>query len=83
MEAVQENLLITKRFVILAGRVLNDGLVTDKGWRSIYYDNPGLFGTQAVVNAIVDDIAYTIGVDRTALHVVCHSAGHNFDLVLI
>lgn len=38
--------------------------------RSIYYDNPELFGTQQVVDSIVDDIAYTIGVDRAALHVV-------------
>lgn len=38
--------------------------------RSIYYDNPDLFGTQQVVDSIVDDIAYTIGVDRAALHVV-------------
>uniref|UniRef100_A0A093XDK4 DNA topoisomerase (ATP-hydrolyzing) n=1 Tax=Talaromyces marneffei PM1 TaxID=1077442 RepID=A0A093XDK4_TALMA len=34
-----------------------------------------LFGTQAVVNAIVDDIAYTIGVDRTALHVASVGRG--------
>ncbi|KUL84945.1 hypothetical protein ZTR_07863 [Talaromyces verruculosus] len=55
IEAIQENLLITKR--------------------SIYYDNPGLFGTQAVVNAIVDDIACTIGVDRTALHIISVGKG--------
>ncbi|EED18059.1 meiosis-specific topoisomerase Spo11, putative [Talaromyces stipitatus ATCC 10500] len=54
-EAVQDNLLITKR--------------------SIYYDNPGLFGTQAVVNTIVDDIAYTIGVDRAVLHIISVGKG--------
>ncbi|CRG87269.1 meiotic recombination protein SPO11 [Talaromyces islandicus] len=54
-EAVQDNLLVSKR--------------------SIYYDNPDLFGTQRVVDSIVDDIAYTIGVDRAALHVTSVGKG--------
>ncbi|QKX61150.1 uncharacterized protein TRUGW13939_08297 [Talaromyces rugulosus] len=54
-EAVQDNLLLSKR--------------------SIYYDNPDLFGTQQVVDSIVDDIAYTIGVDRSALHITSVGKG--------
>lgn len=30
-----------------------------------------LFGTQRVVDTLIDDIAYTIGVDRASLRVVC------------
>lgn len=39
--------------------------------RDIYYNDPALFGSQRVVDRLVDDLAYTIGVDRAALHVVC------------
>lgn len=38
--------------------------------RDIYYSDPIYFGSQRVVDTLVDDIAYTIGVDRAALHVV-------------
>lgn len=38
--------------------------------RDIYYSDPACFGTQKVVDAIVDDFAHTIGVDRAALNVV-------------
>lgn len=40
--------------------------------RDLYYLDPVHFGKQAVVDRYVDDIAFTIGVDRAALHVVCH-----------
>jgi DNA topoisomerase VI subunit A len=52
-------------------------MLTSASRRSIYYDNPELFGTQSVVNTIVDDIAYTVGVDRAALHVVCTQYAHS------
>lgn len=39
--------------------------------RDLYYLDPVHFGKQAVVDRYVDDIAFTIGVDRAALHVVC------------
>ncbi|OKL64093.1 hypothetical protein UA08_00319 [Talaromyces atroroseus] len=55
-EAVQNNMLITKRCRTLQGAVQ-------------------LFGTQSVVNTIVDDIAYTVGVDRAALHVISVGKG--------
>lgn len=38
--------------------------------RDIYYLDPVCFGSQSVVDRCIDDIACTIGVDRTALHVV-------------
>lgn len=38
--------------------------------RDIYYNDPVCFGSQRVVDMLVDDIAYTAGVDRAALNVV-------------
>ena len=38
--------------------------------RDIYYIDPAYFRSQDVVDSIVDDLAYTIGVDRAALNVV-------------
>jgi meiotic recombination protein SPO11 len=38
--------------------------------RDIYYRDPELFMKQAVVDRYVDDIAYTLGVERDALNVV-------------
>jgi meiotic recombination protein SPO11 len=39
--------------------------------RDIYYIDPEFFRVQCTVDRIVDDLAYTIGVNRTALNVVC------------
>jgi len=39
-------------------------------YRSIYYQNPELFGSQSYVDRLVDDIAYTFGVGRNELNVV-------------
>ena len=38
--------------------------------RDIYYIDPVYFRSQGTVNGVVDDLAYTIGVDRAALNVV-------------
>jgi DNA topoisomerase VI subunit A len=38
--------------------------------RDIYYIDPEFFRAQYIVDGIVDDLAYTIGVDRAALNVV-------------
>lgn len=38
--------------------------------RDIYYIDPEFFRVQCTVDRIVDDLAYTIGVNRTALNVV-------------
>lgn len=47
---------------------INGGFVASK--RDIYYSDPEYFGSQKLVDAYIDDIANTIGVSRTALHVV-------------
>jgi hypothetical protein len=39
--------------------------------RDIYYIDPEFFRMQYIVDGIIDDLAYTIGVNRTALNVVC------------
>ncbi|CAG8313245.1 unnamed protein product [Penicillium salamii] len=39
--------------------------------RDIYYIDPEFFRAQYVVDGVIDDLAYTIGVDREALSVVC------------
>lgn len=41
--------------------------------RDIYYIDPAYFKSQHVVDKIVDDLAYTIGVDRAALNIVSSS----------
>lgn len=38
--------------------------------RSIYYQDPELFKGQSIVNHLVDDLAYTLGVGRNALNIV-------------
>ncbi|KKZ68917.1 hypothetical protein EMCG_00088 [[Emmonsia] crescens] len=43
--------------------------------RDIYYLDPVYFGSQSVVDRCIDDIACTIGVDRTALHVAAAGKG--------
>ena len=44
--------------------------IADCSGRDLYYNDPVYFGSQRVVDTLVDDIAYTIGVDRSTLHVV-------------
>ncbi|OQE40205.1 hypothetical protein PENCOP_c006G07878 [Penicillium coprophilum] len=43
--------------------------------RDIYYIDPDFFRVQSVVDRIVDDLAYTIGVNRTALNVEAAAKG--------
>ncbi|KAJ5562485.1 Winged helix-turn-helix transcription repressor DNA-binding [Penicillium sp. DV-2018c] len=43
--------------------------------RDIYYIDPGFFRAQGIVDRIVDDLAYTIGVNRTALNVEAAAKG--------
>ncbi|OJD24808.1 hypothetical protein ACJ73_03830 [Blastomyces percursus] len=53
--------------------------------RDIYYLDPVYFGSQSVVDRCIDDIACTIGVDRTALHVAAAAKGlvvGNFNITL-
>lgn len=51
-------------------KIERDGCGMLKVTRDIYYSDPICFGSQRVVDLAVDDIAYTIGVDRAALNVV-------------
>lgn len=43
--------------------------------RDIYYRDPALFGSQAVVDRYVDNIAYTFRVSRSTLHVTAAAKG--------
>ncbi|KAK2748971.1 hypothetical protein FQN57_007254 [Myotisia sp. PD_48] len=43
--------------------------------RDIFYQDPAYFGSQQLVDRYIDDIAYTIDVDRTALHVTAAAKG--------
>lgn len=43
--------------------------------RDIYYQDPALFGTQAVVDRYVDDIAFTFSVSRSKLNVTAAAKG--------
>lgn len=53
----------------MAGKDHKCGWVAEST-RDIYYNDPVCFGSQRVVDMLVDDIAYTVGVDRAALNVV-------------
>ncbi|EPE33517.1 DNA topoisomerase IV, alpha subunit [Glarea lozoyensis ATCC 20868] len=61
------------RILELSHEALVTGVVTTK--RDIYYRDPELFVKQAVVDRYVDDIAYTLGVERDALNVVAAAKG--------
>jgi len=65
-EALVTGIVTTKRLLVLA-QISNRLLILV---RDIYYREPELFLKQSVVNRYVDDIAYTLGVDRDALNVV-------------
>lgn len=43
--------------------------------RDLYYRDPALFGSQAVVDRYVDSIAYTLNVPRATLHVTAAAKG--------
>lgn len=49
--------------------------------RDIYYIDPEFFRVQYIVDHTVDDLAYTIGVNRTALNVVCPT--ESFDRIAL
>ena len=55
--------------------------MTSRSWdnltscRDVYYRDPALFGTQAVVDRYVDSIAYTLNVSRAMLHVTAAAKG--------
>ncbi|KAF7586752.1 hypothetical protein BBP40_008372 [Aspergillus hancockii] len=71
----QEAWKFTIVFRILAAiaDAIDTGLIVSR--RDIYYSDPACFGTQRVVDTIVDDLAYTIAVDRSALNVEAAAKG--------
>ncbi|KAG9245941.1 Spo11/DNA topoisomerase VI subunit A [Calycina marina] len=61
------------RILELSHEALTSGVVSTK--RDIYYRDPELFVKQAVVDRYVEDIAYTLGVERDALNIVAAAKG--------
>ncbi|KAI9933337.1 hypothetical protein MW887_007810 [Aspergillus wentii] len=64
---------IAFRILAAIAEAVQTGLMISK--RDIYYTDPACFGSQRVVDTVVDDIAHTIGVDRTALNVEAAAKG--------
>lgn len=62
------NIAITLRILGHISDTIEQGFSSSK--RDIYYLDPEIFGNQRIVDRHIDDIAFTIGVDRAALHVV-------------
>ncbi|PYI12205.1 meiotic recombination protein spo11 [Aspergillus sclerotiicarbonarius CBS 121057] len=61
------------RVLAAIAEAVQAGLVVSK--RDIYYSDPPCFGSQRVVDTLVDDFAHTIRVDRAALHVEAAAKG--------
>ncbi|CAG8030886.1 unnamed protein product [Penicillium salamii] len=55
------------RILAILDQAIRTGQLISK--RDIYYIDPGFFRAQYVVDGVIDDLAYTIGVDREALSV--------------
>ncbi|KAK0739432.1 Spo11/DNA topoisomerase VI subunit A [Apiosordaria backusii] len=52
--------------------LLSGSLITK---RNIYYQNPDLFGSQAAVDIMVDNLAFTLGLGRGDLNIVAAAKG--------
>ncbi|KAJ5405975.1 Winged helix-turn-helix transcription repressor DNA-binding [Penicillium sp. CMV-2018d] len=61
------------RILAILDQAIRTGQLISK--RDIYYIDPEFFRVQYVVDHIVDDLAYTIGVNRTALNVEAAAKG--------
>ncbi|PWY79603.1 meiotic recombination protein spo11 [Aspergillus heteromorphus CBS 117.55] len=72
---VTEAWKFTVAFRVLAAiaEAFSAGLMVSK--RDIYYSDPACFGSQRVVDTLVDDFAHTMGVDRAALYVEAAAKG--------
>ncbi|KAL3459844.1 meiotic recombination protein spo11 [Aspergillus heterothallicus] len=64
---------ITLRVLAVIAEAFYTGLVISK--RDIYYSDPAAFESQQIVDTLVDDIAYTIGVSRSDLNVEAAAKG--------
>ncbi|KAJ6186064.1 Winged helix-turn-helix transcription repressor DNA-binding [Penicillium mononematosum] len=61
------------RILAILDQAIRTGQLISK--RDIYYIDPEFFRKQCIVDRIVDDLAYTIGVNRTALNVEAAAKG--------
>ncbi|KKK15957.1 hypothetical protein ARAM_002800 [Aspergillus rambellii] len=64
---------VAMRILSAIAEAIHSGLVISK--RDIYYGDPVCFGTQRVVDSLVDDFALTIGVQRSDLNVEAAAKG--------
>ncbi|KKK12357.1 hypothetical protein AOCH_001289 [Aspergillus ochraceoroseus] len=64
---------VAMRILSAIAEAIHSGLVISK--RDIYYGDPVCFGTQRVVDGLVDDFALTIGVQRSDLNVEAAAKG--------
>ena len=67
-QALCKNEIISKRCEAVPAASRYSLMLIDQ--RNIYYQNPDLFKSQAVVDRYVDIFAYTFGVQRASLNVV-------------
>ena len=74
LEALTENRITTKRYFFRETSTCLGSFGT-KLPRDIYYKDVKLFRKQSVVDTIIDDIAYTFGVERGKLNVVAAAKG--------
>lgn len=51
------------------------GVINVRCYRDLFYKDVKLFRKQSVVDTIVDDIAYTFGVERGILNIVAAAKG--------
>lgn len=68
-EALLSGTLITKRCVTVSVQIGTCTLDSDLD-RNIYYQNMELFRSQSMVDEMVDNLAFTLGVGRGDLNIV-------------
>ncbi|PYH42737.1 putative meiosis-specific topoisomerase Spo11 [Aspergillus saccharolyticus JOP 1030-1] len=64
---------VAMRVLSAIADAVDKGVVISK--RDIYYSDPAIFGSQRIVDGLVDDFAFTIGVNRSALNVGAAAKG--------
>ncbi|KAM5440249.1 endodeoxyribonuclease [Microsporum canis] len=64
---------VLMRILGLISEAIDGNFTSSK--RDIFYQDPVYFGSQKLVDRYVDDIAFTFGVDRAALHVTAAAKG--------
>ncbi|KAJ5238971.1 Winged helix-turn-helix transcription repressor DNA-binding [Penicillium chermesinum] len=73
-QAIKDRKTVTKRSVILYLGSEEWADEREPG-RDIYYIDPAYFKSQVIINNIIEDLAYTIGVNRAALNVEAAGKG--------